>query len=114
MAPRQATATGVDCLSADEITSLLKGDASASERERWMMHLDDCRACRTVLSESAQHLAASIDAGGTRPRKLWWRRRALVGLIGFILVLVIFLLLRRASAQLPAHLVYDTSGEGNR
>ena len=50
-----------DCLTNDELTSLL-GGREPVERDRFMAHLDRCPDCRMVLAESAQHLETDRDS----------------------------------------------------
>ena len=51
-----------DCLTNDELTSLLGGREPVDERDRFMAHLDRCPDCRMVLAESAQHLETDRDS----------------------------------------------------
>ena len=51
-----------DCLTNDELTSLLEGREPGDERDRFMAHLDRCPDCRMVLAESAQHLETERDS----------------------------------------------------
>ena len=79
------------CLSVDELTSLLQGEAPPRERDRWIRHLDGCRDCRTIFAESARHLAKVSNPHP--PASLPWR---LLG-VAVVALLVMLYLLRISS-----------------
>jgi len=75
----------VQCLTGDELTSLLVDDELGDERARFMAHLARCPACRMVLSESAQHLAVVRDS---TQRPTWVRVVFVVAVLVLALVFV--------------------------
>lgn len=80
-----------DCLTNDELTSLLEGREPGDERDRFMGHLDQCPDCRMVLAESAQHLEGA--AAARRPgRHSLPLRVALVAVIVAVVGLVLWAL----------------------
>ena len=74
-----------DCLTSDELTSLLEGREPGDERDRFTAHLDRCPDCRMVLAESAQHLEAVRDSTERSP----WVRVVVVVAVLFLTLLVL-------------------------
>ena len=75
-----------ECLTGDELTSVLLSRELGDERDRFLAHLDRCPACHMVLAESAQHLAEVRDSAQRSP----WVR---VGVVVAVVVAVLFLTL---------------------
>ncbi len=80
-----------DCLTSDELTSLLEGREPGDERDRFMAHLDRCPDCRMVLAESAQHLESAVAARRPGRHSLSFRV-TLVAVINAVVVLVLWAL----------------------
>ena len=78
-----------DCLTSDELTSLLEGREPGDERDRFMVHLDRCPDCRTVLAESAQHLESATAV--RRRGRHWLSFR--VALVAVVIAFLFFMLL---------------------
>ncbi len=81
-----------DCLSNDELTSLLEGLEPGDERDRFMAHLDRCPECRMVLAESAQQLESAAPARRRGGRHSLSFRVALVALVIALMVLALWAL----------------------
>ena len=83
-----------DCLTNDDLTSLLEGREPSDERDRFMAHLDRCPDRRMVLAESAQHLETDRDStehsalAPLAPLAPWVRVVVVVAVLFFTLLIL--------------------------
>jgi tetratricopeptide (TPR) repeat protein len=61
--------TTADCLREDDVIACAAGAGDAAERAAWEAHLDECRACRQLVSMLADHTAGpDVVPASSRPR----------------------------------------------